>query len=315
MWRSRLLYLAALIAAVMFEIYYSRWFSWYLLLFAIVLPVLSLLAGLGGLISARAELRCSGDGRRVSLCFSGQGLASCRAVLSVRDCLSGAVRRETLRAAVGESVSPRLPELGCGAYDIAVSRARAMDALGIFSKRLTLPKPRRVYIMPTPREPEPMPELRTFASPQLRDKPGGGFAEAHEMRDYRPGDSLRDIHWKLSAKTDKLIVRQAQEPVQRTVLITLDRPADREKYSAVLGELLWLSRYLLENGAKHTVCWLSSEGAPELFEVKSENELDELMKRLLSEPLREGTPSLEGRAPLRANWRWHLGAEREGDGR
>ena len=115
MWRSRLLYLAALIAAVMFEIYYSRWFSWYLMLFAIALPALSLLASLGGLMSARAELSCSDGGQRVSLSFPGRGLASCRASLSVHDCLSGDMSRERLSAALGESAYPRLPELGCGA--------------------------------------------------------------------------------------------------------------------------------------------------------------------------------------------------------
>ena len=60
------------------------------------------------------------------------------------------------------------------------------------------------------------------AAVRLQAKKGGGFSEFHENREYRPGDSVRDIHWKLSGKTDKLIVRQAMEPVQRRLVLAVE---------------------------------------------------------------------------------------------
>ena len=41
-------------------------------------------------------------------------------------------------------------------------------------------------------------------------------AETQAIREYLPGDSLRSIHWKLSQKTDKLMVREYGATVQET---------------------------------------------------------------------------------------------------
>jgi len=46
------------------------------------------------------------------------------------------------------------------------------------------------------------------------------------IRPYSEGDSLRGVHWPLTAKHDELIVRQYQKEVEEEVLIILD--ADRE---------------------------------------------------------------------------------------
>lgn len=37
-------------------------------------------------------------------------------------------------------------------------------------------------------------------------------SEIFDIRDYVPGDDIRTVHWKLSAKTGSLIVRQASDP-------------------------------------------------------------------------------------------------------
>lgn len=37
---------------------------------------------------------------------------------------------------------------------------------------------------------------------------GHDFAEVSDIREYQPGDKLRDIHWKLSAKSNELMVKE-----------------------------------------------------------------------------------------------------------
>lgn len=56
----------------------------------------------------------------------------------------------------------------------------------------------------------------------------------HGLRDARPGDPLRDIHWKVSARRDRLIVREWEAEASRVALVRfvhvfphLDRPAGR----------------------------------------------------------------------------------------
>ncbi len=56
----------------------------------------------------------------------------------------------------------------------------------------------------TPRPPEPR---RTVRSGGMRQKIGSG-TDLVQLRDYRKGDPLRSIHWKATARTGQLMVRQ-----------------------------------------------------------------------------------------------------------
>lgn len=46
----------------------------------------------------------------------------------------------------------------------------------------------------------------------MQNRKGSDASEMFDIRDYVPGDDIRTIHWKLSGKTDELIVRQASAP-------------------------------------------------------------------------------------------------------
>lgn len=94
----------------------------------------------------------------------------------------------------------------------AVDRGRVYDYLGLFRLPRRWNCQTELLVLPCPQPPEQLPSLAQLQVLSYRPKPGGGFAEVHELRDYRPGDSPREIHWKLTAKVDHPIVREAQVP-------------------------------------------------------------------------------------------------------
>ena len=49
--------------------------------------------------------------------------------------------------------------------------------------------------------------------------PGDDPGETYDIREYQPGDSIRQIHWKLSGKLDDIMIREKSFPVDDTVLI------------------------------------------------------------------------------------------------
>lgn len=55
---------------------------------------------------------------------------------------------------------------------------------------------------------------------------GDDYSEVLLLREYAPGDSLKQIHWKLSGKLDRLIVREPSMPAQRSLLICMDISLD-----------------------------------------------------------------------------------------
>lgn len=55
------------------------------------------------------------------------------------------------------------------------------------------------------------------------DRPGADLTEIWQLREYVPGDSLRQVHWKLSEKYDRLIVREPALPIEQDVLVFWER--------------------------------------------------------------------------------------------
>ena len=231
----------------------------------------------------------------------------CRFRLTITAVMTG--ERRSLRQKTQSQGSWYVPldTSHCGAYISRVEKARVYDYLGLFWLPVRRPAPVETVVLPTAREPRRLPNLSHFLVRRLKPKPGGGFSEEHELRDYRPGDSLRDIHWKLSVKTDRVIVREAQESVRGLTLLTFDLQGDEVRIDETLEELLWLSQWLLRHDTPHQILWMDpSDYELETAQVEREEELQALMKRLLQTPLRPDTPSLEGRSFPRATWRCHV---------
>ena len=315
MLKNRLLYLAALAGIAAFHTYYTGWFSWYLLLLTLCLPPFSFLCSLPAMrrLSLSAEMpdtcvrgeaacvhfSCACGSRLPAPVFSFQFLAA--------DRMTGELARRKLVLADGLRDQLSLPTAHCGAFACTLEKGRVYDYLGLFSLRLRLPELPVLYVAPKAAPPDPLPNLSQFQSRSYRPKKGGGFSEIHDMREYRPGDSMRDIHWKLSAKTDKLIVREAQEPDRGQVLLTFDLSGTRQQLDETFDTLFWLSRWLLAHEVSHSVCWLD----PGSFEpmgavITKEDELKELLRTLFGTRLQDGTPSIAEHPFPRADWRYHV---------
>jgi uncharacterized protein (DUF58 family) len=300
MLKNRLYYLAGLAGVLAFHSYYTGWFSWYLLLLTLCLPAFSLLCSLPAMRKVRLEAEmpdscvrgepanvrffCAGRSRLPIPLFSFQFEAA--------DQMTGEIARRHLLLADGLNDSLALPTEHCGAFACTLQKGRVYDYLCLFSLRLRVPALPELLVLPKAAPPDPLPNLSQFQSRSYKPKRGGGFSEIHDMREYRPGDSMRDIHWKLSAKTDKLIVREPQEPDRGQVLLTLDLAGAKDSLDETLDTLLWLSRWLLEHEVSHSVCWLDpTDFEPSGVFVTKEDELKELIKQLLKTRLQEGTLS------------------------
>jgi uncharacterized protein (DUF58 family) len=87
---------------------------------------------------------------------------------------------------------------------------------------------------------------RQASSAQARQSRKSGDDEFHGLRHYQEGDSLQRIHWKSSAKYDKLLIQQHTMPAgsagMRVALVNDDAvwtAADFETACSLLFSLLW----------------------------------------------------------------------------
>ena len=312
---NRVLYAIALVGVLVFHTYYTGWFSWYLLMLAITLPVFSLLCSLPAM--RRLQLQPQMDescvrGGKAQLVFQNAGRSLLpapiyRFTLTRTDELTGEQTSARLQLAARGNCVVQVPAAHCGSYRYMLSRGRVYDYLGLFSVPLRLPQLGRCHVLPKAQMPRQLPNLSQFQSRSYQPKYGGGFSEMHELREYHPGDQMRDVHWKLSAKTDDLIVREPMEPNRGQVIISLDWSGSRQAIDNTLDILLWLSGWLIGREVRHEVCWID----PASFEPQSRsiftlNDLQALVTELLGTRLRDSTPSIANRSFAHADWRYHI---------
>ena len=154
------------------------------------------------------------------------------------------VRCETRR--VSCSLAPqgtfRISDRACfhyrGSYEIGISDLYVYDPLHIFRIRMRRDNLRPVFVMP--RRPIIVTDGEGAASEvnttEVRNLRGADRTELTEIKEYRTGDGLRDIHWKLSSKTQDLMVKHYGMNACRSVCFLPDLG---EKYTDPLKRGLY----------------------------------------------------------------------------
>lgn len=131
-------------------------------------------------------------------------------------------------------------------------------------------------------------------------KAGFDPSETFAVREYRPGDHIHQIHWKLSEKLDGLMVRDYGLPVQNTILLLLETgylekneefPAQVEKLVECLASV---SQEMCEQQIVHSIGWYNhKEQTYSSAEIDSLEEFTMILPELLSAvPGEDGTSVL-----------------------
>jgi len=163
-----------------------------------------------------------------------------------------------------------------GLYVFEVKRLSAVSLIGLFSLPIKTSCKASVLVLP----PAIKPENAVNPSQNLIMKPkrGGGFSEEHDMRKYLPGDPIKNIHWKLSAKFDTLIIREPLVPPRQSRLVHISEWKNAEERDRVLSHLRWVSAYLLDKDFPHYVKFGDRDF---IVEILNENNLVDFLRRVL----------------------------------
>ena len=293
----RILYGLILAAALLYQIYFHSYYAPLLLILTLALPVLSLLLSL----PAMAGFRLSVSARPLSLSRGAEGvweispklrvglpLARLTAVLEEENLLTGSKTRKKL-SLKGVTTKTRFSHPTsadhCGLLELQVKRLQVYDYLGLFSFPVRAPEPTRLPVLPNPVDPG-HPELPEGWG--IRPAPGSTLrrtiGEDYDLREYRPGDPLRSVHWKLSSKWDDLIVREPAETIVPLVLLTFDRYGAPERLDRLLDRVTGYSHTLLAIQRPHAIQWRDRDGIPVRCHISDEKELREALLTVLAAP-------------------------------
>ena len=287
-----LIYLAALAAAAAFRVSYVGWFGVMLFWAVALLPPFFIILSLPSVLLAKCSFSAPDTTRRGSDTSAEfrlrprtlLPLGGLRLKVNITNMYTSESREARIViAGTGSSDNVfSLPSGSCGRVEITATSLWCRDLTGI----ITLPrrKPGIAFctILPLERAPERIPDIEQAleSDKNLTPKPGGGYAEEHELRDYRPGDPMRSMHWKLSSKMDKPIIREPLVNNDKLILVVLDPSGDIQRS---LDTLCWLCGRLCALETPHTVIWCSGDGRHN-FDINSPGNIAEMFEMLLSSP-------------------------------
>jgi len=309
----RLVYAFSLVVAIIFYFLYPPWISWYLLVLLLLLIPLDLLISLPGMF-------------RVGIMMSAPHIIKKDAegvlVLTYKHSKSWPVRCVIAKLHVTGDDFSAICRVRCGTEEegrrevaidtshtgvtvFELKRIWSVSLIGLFSLPINAGCRAAVLILPQPVIP-----VNTVAlqhGTHLKPIPGGGFSEEHDMREYRQGDPVRSIHWKVSAKFDSLFIREPLAPPPHSRLVHIIKWNAATERDLILGCLLWVSDYMLK---WQMPFYIKFDDKEIIVEVRQEKDLIDFLYSVLDyeAPKKAAIDSL----PSRFSWIFRIDAATAG---
>ncbi|SDA17087.1 Uncharacterized conserved protein, DUF58 family, contains vWF domain [Ruminococcus sp. YE71] len=278
-------YILLLIISVFFYILYEGVISLMLLCFLVLLPTVLIICGLAAKSGIRAELALplnsgsAGQNIPVNVNITNHSIipVPC-AEITLSYIISSSGSREKVKISTPifpkntQRLETTFSSAHLGSVVVKVEKIKIFDIL-----RLTRMKLSKKQIACTNNEIMILPETLELANPvhdysdsgldsdvYSQDKPGDDPSEIFALREYADGDKLSRIHWKLTAKTDTLMVKDYSLPLADSCLLLADTyiPNDMPKgsdiYDTIIQMTVSLSALLNSNEIRHRVAGYST---------------------------------------------------------
>ena len=297
MWGRRILYALVLLCALMGQLLDVGYLFHFLFFAVLWLPALGLAVSLPAMLGCRAELSVKnpqvrrGGEAAWTLQLTGRSrlpLARSAGRLQLENRTTGRRLRYRLsmrRAIPGGGRSWHVDTSHCGLVECRVDRLRVCDCLGLIALPVKAPPVGRLLVCPLPADPGrlELPEGIGRPTPVPRGKSASG--EDYELRPFREGDSLRAVHWKMSAKRDGLITREPPEDTRPLPVLTFDHCGPLAQVDRALDRLEGYSMALLAMERPHEVRWVHPEtGMLRCRAVGGERDWAQCLAAILADP-------------------------------
>ena len=218
-----------------------------------------------------------------------------RAVLRTENVLTGEVT-ETLQD-LTEGAAWTLCSRYCGSLLLTIRKLYLYDVFGVFRIPVPADARRRVTVMPDTFavhvETAPSISWQDDCQEYAQDRKGPDPSEVYQIREYVPGDPLQQIHWKLSGKWGRLMLREGAFPVDHSLTVLFARSAsenDPARADALAEAVSSICRALTEEGFPFRLGW-NREGMMEYREISVQDQFPEAVASMLKAPFQKGEVS------------------------
>lgn len=166
-----------------------------------------------------------------------------------------------------------------GRFLISCELLGIQDVMGFLECRKKIALSKELYILPRQKADGRM-DITEFlsgaAEKEESGQKGNDFVQVSDVREYVPGDRFRDIHWKLSARQENLMVKERAAMAGSEMVLLIKLTGNTVQAEQIL-EFSWsLSRRFLEQRFPVCLlCWSQPEFSWEEYRCGTVEELSE----------------------------------------
>ena len=170
----------------------------------------------------------------------------------------------------------------CGYYRIILEKVYCFDVFHSTFKRYTKNLSYHYYVFPkVTHQHIPIEQVSTVSNESYEyssSKKGDDLLEIFDIHLYQPGDLVKNIHWKLSSKHSKLLVKDGSLPIRSKIQMGIKIDSNAQSIDRILENFYEISTYFLKN---HILFEIWKEHDQCFIEVIDENHFRELFKDIL----------------------------------
>lgn len=310
----RTIYILILIATFLMYVFHTEYLSWMLFIVVVFVPMASCFLTLPFL--SRYEIRLRWNVDRIGedeypilSIHTGQKypISGLRVRVSLKNLYQDEQDFRYIRMRAGQKSIPAL-RYQDGTYGVIraqAEKARLQDFLGLFLLPVHCGDPVEILILPPviPFDGGSL-QLKALSQTEIQDLQtaklrGAGDREQKDIREYREGDPMRDVHWKLSVRQDDLVVREFEPDGNQAAGIWLEPAMDKKGYRRSIGRFMGLTDFLQNQGQSYYM--VTGDTVGDL--VKDHEEQYALLRRLLSTPPKAEEEEQEDEPPVESGHR------------
>ena len=204
-----------------------------------------------------------GEQMTCTLTVSSSGIpAQFELTVEAENSFTGEYSTRVMPLSVGKkpaALSWQLAETHSGVVRLSCTSVREFDSFGLFSRKRICTAQAEVLLPPQSfpvsvcldQAVEVLLDSESYSAQKAGNDPG----ETFRIREYVPGDPIRQIHWKLSEKMGTLMVREFGLPAMNRLLLVFlpEESLSPEQLDAMLDTMVSVSSELLRQELPHTL--------------------------------------------------------------
>jgi hypothetical protein len=187
----------------------------------------------------------------------------------------------------GHTVEQSISSKYCGMLKCSIAELKIFDALGLFSFQKNIEPCYFVAVLPSA---YPLMAINSAVLQDIennitsRTMKGNDPSEIMDFREYRDGDRLARIHWKLSDKYDQLMVKDFGDPISNDVLLLFDLNGSSDaQISGLLDAAYSISDFLIKNQIVYEMQWYDSLHERTVHnEIAQNNDLESAFESIMT---------------------------------